>query len=121
VEHWDVALQQGRYAGEAMLGEPEPHRAIPYFFSDLSDWASLEYVGPAADWDEVVFRGERDSGQFSAWYLKDGKVAGALSVDRSEDLVKARELIETGADVSAQRDALADVDSDLETVGSAQD
>jgi 3-phenylpropionate/trans-cinnamate dioxygenase ferredoxin reductase subunit len=118
VEHWDVALQQGRYAGGAMLGDEEPFKAIPYFFSDLADWASLEYVGPAKDWDEVVFRGERDSGEFSAWYLKDGKVAGALSVERSEDLVRARELIESGADVSGDREALADPDSDLESVGS---
>jgi 3-phenylpropionate/trans-cinnamate dioxygenase ferredoxin reductase subunit len=117
VEHWDVALQQGRYAGAAMLGEEDPYRAIPYFFSDLADWASLEYVGPASEWDEVIFRGERDSGEFSAWYLKGGKVAAALSVERSEDLVKARELIESGADVSADRDALADPDSDLDAVG----
>ena len=117
VEHWDVALQQGRYAGAAMLGEEQPFKAIPYFFSDLADWASLEYVGPARDWDEVVFRGVRDSGEFSAWYLKDGRVAAALSVERSEDLVKARELIESGADVSAQRDALADPDSDLKSLG----
>ena len=117
VEHWDVALQQGRYAGAAMLGEEEPFKAIPYFFSDLADWASLEYVGPAEDWDEVVFRGERDSGEFSAWYLKDGKVGGALSVERSEDLVHARTLIESGADISSRRDALADRDSDLEAIG----
>ena len=118
VEHWDVALQQGKYVGGAMLGEAEPFKAIPYFFSDLADWASLEYVGPAKDWDEVVFRGERDSGEFSAWYLKDGKVAGALSVERSEDLVHARTLIETGANISGQREALADLDSELESIGS---
>ncbi len=120
VEHWDVALQQGKYVGGAMLGEEEPYRVVPYFFSDLADWASLEYVGPAENWDEVVFRGDRDSGEFSAWYLKDGKVAGALSVERSEDLVKARELIESGADISAQRDALADPDSDLESIGTSE-
>jgi 3-phenylpropionate/trans-cinnamate dioxygenase ferredoxin reductase component len=119
VEHWDVALQQGRYAGAAMLGEEEPFKAIPYFFSDLADWASLEYVGPAEDWDEVVFRGDRDSGEFSAWYLKDGKLGGALSVERSEDLVHARTLIESGAEISSQRDALADPDSDLEEVGTS--
>ena len=119
VEHWDVALQQGRYAGAAMLGEEEPFKVIPYFFSDLADWASLEYVGPAEDWDEVVFRGDRDSGEFSAWYLKDGKLGGALSVERSEDLVHARTLIESGADISSQRDALADPDSDLEAVGTS--
>jgi 3-phenylpropionate/trans-cinnamate dioxygenase ferredoxin reductase component len=117
VEHWDVALQQGRHAAGAMLGEPEPYREVPYFFSDLADWASLEYVGPARDWDEVVFRGDRDAGEFSAWYLKDGAVQGALSVDRSEDLVHARTLIETGADVSGQREALADPNSQLVDIG----
>ena len=117
VEHWDVALQQGRHAARGMLGETEPYREVPYFFSDLADWASLEYVGPASEWDEVVFRGDRDAGEFSAWYLHGGSVAAALSVDRSEDLIHARTLIETGADISAAKDALADVDTDLETIG----
>ena len=117
VEHWDVALNQGRYAAQAMLGEQEPYRVVPYFFSDLADWTSLEYVGPAYEWDEVIFRGDRDGGEFSAWYLKDGRVAGALSVERSGDLVHARTLVETGADVSEHKQALADVDSDLETIG----
>ena len=95
----------------------EPYREVPYFFSDLADWASLEYVGPAYEWDEVVWRGDRDAGEFSAWYLKDGAVKGALSVGRSEDLIHARTLIETGADISAHKDALADADSELESVG----
>ena len=90
---------------------------MPYFFSDLADWASLEYVGPADEWDEVVFRGDLDAGEFSAWYLHGGAVKGALAVGRSEDLVHARTLIETGADVSAQLEALADPDSELEDVG----
>lgn len=115
VEHWDVALQQGRHAARGMLGESEPYTAIPYFFSDLSDWAGLEYVGPASEWDQVVFRGERDSGEFSAWYLQGGAVAGALAVGRSEDLIHARALIETGADVSGQREALCDADSALDS------
>src|SRR6185295_4505667 len=46
VEHADHAWNQGHYAGRAMLGTDEPYDVIPYFFSDLADWASLEYVGP---------------------------------------------------------------------------
>jgi 3-phenylpropionate/trans-cinnamate dioxygenase ferredoxin reductase subunit len=117
VEHWDVALQQGRHAARAMLGSDDPYREIPYFFSDLADWASFEYVGPAYDWDEVVWRGDSDAGEFSAWYLGDGAVRGALAVGRSEDLIHARRLIETGADVSAHRDALGDADSELDPIG----
>ena len=117
VEHWDVALQQGRHAAGAMLGDPAPYRELPYFFSDLADWASLEYVGPAAEWDEVLWRGEPDAGEFSVWYLKDGTVQAALAAGRSDDLIHARRLIESGADVSAQRAALADVDTELDSVG----
>lgn len=113
IEHWDVALNQGRYAAGAMLGEEEPYDVVPYFFSDLADWTGLEYVGPAIDWDEIVWRGNRDRGEFSAWYLKDGRVAGALSVGRSEDLSHARRLLADGVDVSASLDLIGDVDSDL--------
>ena len=44
-------------------------------------------------------------------------MAAALSVERSEDLAEARRLIESGADVMGQKEALADVDSDLSAVG----
>jgi 3-phenylpropionate/trans-cinnamate dioxygenase ferredoxin reductase subunit len=117
VEHWDVALQQGRHAALGMLGERKPYMEVPYFFSDLADWASLEYVGPAHEWDEVLWRGDRDGGEFSVWYLHGGKLAAALSVGRSEDLVHARRLIASGAEVVGARELLADADSDLEAVG----
>jgi len=113
VEHWDVAMQQGMHAARNMLGEERDYDVVPYFFSDLADWASLEYVGPAAAWDEEVWRGDRDAGEFSVWYLKDGCVAGALSVGRSEDLAEARRLLADGVDVSAARERLADPGSDL--------
>ena len=51
IEHWDVAFSQGRTVAGNMLGADAPHDVVPYFFSDLSDWVSLEYVGPASDWD----------------------------------------------------------------------
>ena len=117
IEHWDIAFQQGKHAARGMMGDKKPFPEIPYFFSDLADWASYEYVGPAEKWDEVVFRGDRDAGEFSAWYLDGGKVAAALAMGRSEDLTHARRLIESGADVSGQKDALADADTELDAVG----
>jgi 3-phenylpropionate/trans-cinnamate dioxygenase ferredoxin reductase subunit len=116
VEHWDVAMQQGMHAARNMLGEDRDYEVVPYFFSDLADWASLEYVGPAHEWDEEVWRGDRDAGEFSLWYLKDGRVAGALSVGRSEDLAEARRLLAAGVDVSATKDRIADPDSDLSAI-----
>jgi 3-phenylpropionate/trans-cinnamate dioxygenase ferredoxin reductase subunit len=102
IEHEDVAAQQGRTAALNMLGGNVPHEVVPYFFSDLSDWASLEYVGPAADWDAEVVRGSLADGDFSLWYLQRGRVVAALSVGRSADLDHARRLIAAGAEVDAQ-------------------
>ena len=113
VEHWDVAMQQGMHVAGNMLGENRDYDVVPYFFSDLADWASLEYVGPAAEWDEELWRGDRESGEFSVWYLKNDKVAGALSVGRSEDLAEARRLLADGVDVSGAHDLIADPASDL--------
>jgi 3-phenylpropionate/trans-cinnamate dioxygenase ferredoxin reductase component len=116
VEHWDVAMQQGIHVAGNMLGEDRDYEVVPYFFSDLADWASLEYVGPAYDWDEEIWRGDREAGEFSVWYLKDGRVAGALSVERSEDLAEARRMLADGIDVSQAREALADPDADLSEI-----
>jgi 3-phenylpropionate/trans-cinnamate dioxygenase ferredoxin reductase subunit len=113
VEHWDVAMQQGMHAAKNMLGADADYDVVPYFFSDLADWASLEYVGPASGWDREVWRGSREDGEFSVWYLKDGKVAGCLSVGRSEDLAEARRLLADGVDVGGAVDRIADADADL--------
>lgn len=93
VEHWDVAMQQGIHAAGNMLGDDADYEVVPYFFSDLADWASLEYVGPAYEWDREVWRGDREGGEFSVWYLQGDRVAGCLSVGRPEELAQARQMI----------------------------
>jgi 3-phenylpropionate/trans-cinnamate dioxygenase ferredoxin reductase subunit len=113
VEHWDVAFNQGKTAALNMLGRDQPHDVVPYFYSDISDWASLEYVGPASQWDQEVVRGSIDEGEFAIFYIDDGRVAAALSVDRSDDLEHARRLITSHADVSERLGELADVSTDL--------
>jgi 3-phenylpropionate/trans-cinnamate dioxygenase ferredoxin reductase component len=113
IEHWDVAFNHGKTAALNMLGQDAPHDVVPYFFSDLADWASLEYVGPAASWDRELVRGSIESGEFSVWYVKDGRVEGALSIGRSDDLEHARRLIADRTDLGDGADALADVDGDL--------
>jgi 3-phenylpropionate/trans-cinnamate dioxygenase ferredoxin reductase subunit len=117
VEHWDVAFNMGKTVALNMLGRDQPHDVVPYFFSDMSDWVSLEYVGPAARWDEEVVRGSLDDGVFSLWYLDGGRVAGALSVGRSDDLEHARRLIASGAEVGDRAAELADLSGDLAAIG----
>jgi 3-phenylpropionate/trans-cinnamate dioxygenase ferredoxin reductase component len=114
IEHWDVAFQQGRAAARAMLGGDEPYAVVPYFFSDLADWAALEYVGLGGAWDQEILRGSQDEGAFSIWYLNGGRLAGALSVGRAEDLQQARRWISEKRDLSDLTGALADASSALD-------
>ena len=118
IEHEEVAAAQGRTAALNMLGADRPHDDVPYFFSDLADWASLEYVGPASEWDEEIVRGSIDDGEFSHWYLLGGRVVAVLSLGRSDDLDHGRRLIAAGTPLGDARRALGDLDADLSALGS---
>ena len=116
IEHWDVAEQQGRAVAAAMLGDPTPYQVVPYFFCDLADWASLEYVGPAPRWDEEIVRGSPEEGRFTIWYVDGDRVVGALTVGRSDDLDVARALMSSRRSIADRRAELADPDADLSSL-----
>jgi len=107
IEHEEVAAAQGRHAARGLLGADEPYTVIPYFWSDLADWATLEYVGPAPGWQEELVLGDPAEGEFSVWYIHDGRLGGVLAVGRPGDLDVARELLAQQAGAEAVRDALA--------------
>ena len=116
VEHWDVAFGHGKTAALNMLGKGVDHDVVPYFFSDLSDWAAIEYVGPARNWDREIVRGSLDENAFTVFYLESGRLRGALSVGRSDDLQAARRLIADGTDLGDRAASLGDLSADLETI-----
>ena len=86
---------------------------MPYFWSDLSDWATLEYVGIGSG--EPVMRGSTDAGEFTCFYLADdGRVVAALTAGRSDDLDHAKRMISARA--TPDRAALADESTDLSSL-----
>ena len=111
IEHWDVAFNQGKTAAFNMLGRGLEHTVVPYFFSDLADWVSMEYVGPGSG-DEVV-RGSIEQKEFAVFYIDEGRVTAALSVGRSDDLDHARRFISerTQVDTAALGDPARDLGS----------
>ena len=117
IEHWDVAFNHGRYAALNMLGKKQEYDVVPYFWSDLADWCSMAYVGPAAEWDEVWIRGSLDAGRFTAVYVKDGRLAAALTVGRSDDLAVAARLLKDKTDIAGRRARIEDPQQEIETVG----
>jgi 3-phenylpropionate/trans-cinnamate dioxygenase ferredoxin reductase component len=113
IEHFEVAAAQGRAAAAAMLGQGDPYGTVPYFWSDLADWATLEYVGPAASWERELVRGSPDDGAFTIFYVDAGRVVAALTVGRSDDLEHAQRLIAGRVELGERAEALADAGTDL--------
>ena len=83
----------------AMLGARKPFAEVPYFWTDLADWASAEWVGLGAPSEREVVRGDPGAGAFSVLHVAGGRVIGALSVERGADLESARRLIAEKTDV----------------------
>jgi 3-phenylpropionate/trans-cinnamate dioxygenase ferredoxin reductase subunit len=102
IEHEEVAAAHGRTVARNMLGAGVEHTEVPYFWSDLADWATLEYVGPAEGWDEEFVDGDPESGAFAVWYLRDGRVAAMLRAGGHGDLERAKALIAGGEPVAAE-------------------
>ena len=115
LEHWANALHQGPAAAQAMLGQPISYDRIPYFFSDQYD-AGMEYSGFAPEWDEVVFRGDREGGEFIAFWLRDARVVAGMNVnvwdvnDHIQALIRSRQPVTVAA--------LADPDTPLDSLAS---
>jgi 3-phenylpropionate/trans-cinnamate dioxygenase ferredoxin reductase subunit len=113
VEHWANALNQGPAAARAMLGDVVSYDRIPYFFSDQYD-VGMEYSGYATEWDEVVFRGDREGGEFVAFWLAEGRVVGGMNVNVWDVNEQVQALIRSRQPVDA--DALRDPDTPLQSL-----
>jgi 3-phenylpropionate/trans-cinnamate dioxygenase ferredoxin reductase component len=101
VEHWANALNQGPAAARSMLGQDVSYDEIPYFFSDQYD-AGMEYSGHAAEWDEVVFRGDVAAREFIAFWLRDERLVAGLNMnvwdvsDPIRELIRSRRPLDAG-------------------------
>jgi 3-phenylpropionate/trans-cinnamate dioxygenase ferredoxin reductase subunit len=113
VEHWANALEQGPTAARAMLGQDVTYDRVPYFFSDQYD-VGMEYAGYSHRGDEVVFRGDRATREFIAFWLRDGRVAAGMNVNVWDVNEHIQELVRSGASVDPSR--LRDPDVALDEV-----
>jgi 3-phenylpropionate/trans-cinnamate dioxygenase ferredoxin reductase subunit len=115
IEHWANALNQAPAAARAMLGQEVSYDRVPYFFSDQYD-VGMEYSGYAADWDEVVFRGDVDSREFIAFWLKGGRVLAGMNVNVWDVTDQIQALVRSGQPVD--RDRLVDTGVSLDELAS---
>jgi 3-phenylpropionate/trans-cinnamate dioxygenase ferredoxin reductase component len=87
------AMEQGRAAALAMLGQDAPYRAVPWFWSDQYD-IKLQMAGLSAGYDQLVLRGDPATQRsFAAFYLREGQLIAADTVSRPQDFMFARKLV----------------------------
>ena len=110
VEHWQNALKQGAAAAKAMLGNPDPYDEVHWFWSDQYD-TNIQSAGHVSDWSNPVIRGDLESRSFVAFSLQEGRIVGAVAVNRGRDLRRCIALIKSKAVVDPAK--LADPDTDV--------
>jgi 3-phenylpropionate/trans-cinnamate dioxygenase ferredoxin reductase subunit len=86
------ALEQARTVAAAITGKPLPPVTPPWFWSDQYE-LKLQMVGISDGYDEVVVRGEPENSSFIAFYLKEGRILSADSVNRLADFMVAKRLV----------------------------
>jgi len=95
------ANDQASCVAKAILGDPQPYGATPWFWSNQYD-LKLQTVGLSGGHDTTVLRGDPAARSFSVLYLKHGKLIAIDAVNAIKDYVQARKLVEEGAVIAPE-------------------
>jgi 3-phenylpropionate/trans-cinnamate dioxygenase ferredoxin reductase subunit len=113
LESIQSANDGARALASLVVGRAAPCTAVPWFWSDQFD-LKLQMAGLAGPGDDVVLRGDMASDRFSVFYLRQGTLVAAHSVNKPAEHMQSRKLI--GARARPGADQLADPSFDLKTV-----
>lgn len=95
-------------AARAIVGDPVPYAAVPWFWSNQYD-LRLQTVGLSTAHDERVLRGDPSTRSFSVVYLRGGQVIALDCVNATRDYAQGRRLVEAGTTASAETQADPDI------------
>nr|WP_282572011.1 FAD-dependent oxidoreductase [Roseomonas acroporae] len=101
VEHWRVAMQQGRVAALNMAGRATAFDAVPFFWTAQCG-LRFGYVGHAGKPDRVVVDGDLSpeavshGGEFIAYLIVGDTVRAAVACGRERDMAALHELFRLG-------------------------
>ena len=94
-EHWTHALQQPSAAAATLLGAPEPHTALPYFWSEQYG-VQLQLAGSRAPGDVVtVVSGSVAERSFVATYERAGRLVAVLGLGSPGPFSRVRRRLRT--------------------------
>lgn len=92
LDHEDAANTMGKTAGVNMAGKKEEYRHLPFFYSDLFD-LSYEAIGEISADLEMIEEWEDPYRKGIIYYLKEGRLRGAISWGIWDQIDKIREKI----------------------------
>jgi 3-phenylpropionate/trans-cinnamate dioxygenase ferredoxin reductase subunit len=97
------ASDQAATAVSAIIGDPRPYDATPWFWSNQYD-LRLQTVGLSTGYESVIVRGDPAGRSFSVIYVRSGTVVALDCINATKDYVQGRKLVE--AKVAADQAAL---------------
>lgn len=98
------AMEQGKSAAAALLGKERTFTAAPWFWSDQYD-VKLQMVGLSAGHDQTVLRGDPATNRFSAFHFRTGTLVAVDSINRPEDHMPARKLLDQNIAITPEQAA----------------
>jgi 3-phenylpropionate/trans-cinnamate dioxygenase ferredoxin reductase subunit len=98
------AVEQGKSAAAALMGQKRPFKATPWFWSDQYD-CKLQMAGLSAGADIAVARGDLAGQSFSVYHFRGDCLLAVDSVNATKDHLLARKLLEAGVSPTAAQAA----------------
>ncbi|MGH3951061.1 MAG: oxidoreductase C-terminal domain-containing protein, partial [Pseudonocardiaceae bacterium] len=110
VEHWQSAQEQGAAVAKSMLGDRTPFARVPWCWSEQYG-VNLQVTGWPAAGDDLTVRGDVTALDFTAIFHREGRLVGAVGVNRAAEVRALRRLVTEAP--YAEADVLADPGTDL--------
>lgn len=89
------AIEQARAATSTIVGKPAPYLALPWFWSDQYD-LKLQIAGINQGYDQLLLRGDTALRSFVAFYLRNGCLIAADCVNRQQEFMAIKKLVQAG-------------------------
>jgi 3-phenylpropionate/trans-cinnamate dioxygenase ferredoxin reductase subunit len=103
------ATDHARCVAARLTGDAKSYDGLPWFWSDQGP-DKLQMVGLTTGYDQVVVRGDRGAGAFSAFCYKSGRLLGIESVNRAGDHMFGRRLLASNRSITPEQAADASFD-----------
>ena len=113
LESVDNAVEQGKTAAANMCGRSARHEHVPWFWSDQYD-VKLQIAGLSEGYEQVVVRGNPDSGSFALYYLARGELLAVDAVNSPRDFMTGKKWIAERKHPDVTK--LGDATIDLKTI-----